>query len=255
MSPSAIAWVVLACVFGGALFGMFLRRALPEHHLNSDSKDVIKLGIGLVATMSALVVGLLISSAKSTFDNQKSAVAQTGANVILLDRILAHYGPETRESRDLLRRVTVEWLDELWPSSRDQQVTLAAVKDEIAPIEIIQDRLRALTPQTDAQRQLQSQALQIAGSMAQMRWLFLGQFGSHGIPVPFLVILVVWLVVIFTSFGLFAPSNPTVVGVLFLCALSAAGAIFLILEMERPFDGLMKISDAPVRAALAHLGQ
>ena len=255
MTPTTVAWIALGCVFGGALLGMLLRRALPENHLSSDSKDVIKLGIGLVGTMSALVISLLISSAKSTFDTQNTEVTQSAANVVLLDRVMAHYGPETRDARELLRRITAEWHDQIWPATHAQPVTLAAVKEGPPPIEAIQDGLRGLVPQTEAQRQLQAQALQLAGNMAQTRWLFLGQFGSRGIPVPFLVILVVWLVVIFIGFGLFAPANPTVIGVLFLCALSAAGAIFLILEMERPFEGLMKISDAPVRAALAHLGQ
>src|SRR5271156_1258708 len=103
VSPMTISWVVFACVFGGALVGMLLRATLPAHHLNADSKDVVKLGMGLVATMSALVLGLLVASAKSSFDAQGAQLKQMSANVVLLDRVLAHYGPETKEARDALR--------------------------------------------------------------------------------------------------------------------------------------------------------
>ncbi|HVN87260.1 MAG TPA: hypothetical protein VMW17_20700 [Candidatus Binatia bacterium] len=255
MTSTIIACIAFACVFGGASLGMFLRRALPEHHLSSDSKDVIKLGIGLVGTMSALVIGLLISSAKSTFDTQNSELTQSAANVVVLDHLLAHYGPETRAARDLLRRVTTDWLDQLWPAAGSRPVALPATKGAQPPIEAIQEIIRGLAPQSDAQRQLQSQSLQVTATLSQTRWLFLGQFGGRGIPMPFLVILIAWLVVIFISFGLFAPPNQTVIAVLLLCALSASGAIFLILEMEHPFEGLMKVSDAPLRAALAQLDQ
>ena len=255
MSPMLIAWIVFGCVFGGALLGMFLRTALPAHHLSQDSKDIVKLGTGLIGTMAALVISLLISSAKSTFDTQSNELTQVAANIVLVDRILAHYGPEAQETRDLIRRVAAVWLDRMWPADRSRPVTLETANGGPAPIEVIQDKIRRLAPQNDSQRQLQSEALQLTGNLSQTRWLFFEQFGSGGIPLPFLVILVIWLTVIFVSFGLFAPSNPTVIAVLLLCALSASGAVFLILELERPFEGLMKISSAPVRATLSHLGQ
>ena len=95
MSSIGISAIVFACVFGGAMFGVFLRAVLPEHHWNPESKDVVKLGMGLVATMCALILGLLVSSAKSYFDTQSSELTEMSSKIVMLDRLLAHYGPET----------------------------------------------------------------------------------------------------------------------------------------------------------------
>ena len=113
MSPMVISWIIFACVFGGALLGMLLRNFLPEHHLNADSKDVVKLGMALIATMSALLLGLLIASAKGSYDAQSGEVIQISANILQLDRVLARYGPETKEARDVLRRTALS-LDRNW---------------------------------------------------------------------------------------------------------------------------------------------
>jgi hypothetical protein len=114
VSPTEIGCIVLGCVFGG----MLLHRILPDHHLNSDSKDVIKLEIALTATMSALVLALLINSAKGFYDAQRNEVTQLSANVILLDRVLANYGPGTKEARGLLRQTVAGMLDRMWPENR-----------------------------------------------------------------------------------------------------------------------------------------
>src|SRR5215468_3034950 len=111
MSPMAISWIVFGVIFGGALLGMTLRRLLPEHHLSQDSKDVVKLGMGLIGTIAALVLGLLVASAKSSFDTQRNGLAQLSANAVLLDRILAHYGPETKECREQLRDTVAAMID------------------------------------------------------------------------------------------------------------------------------------------------
>jgi hypothetical protein len=255
MSAMAIAWIVFGCVFGGALVGMFVRSILPEHHLSQDSKDVVKLGTGLIATMAALVIGLLIASAKGSFDTQSNELRQVAANLVLIDRVLARYGPETQDAREAIRRTTVTWLDLIWPEDGASSANLETAKKGPAQIEKVQDMIRELAPQNDGQRELRARALQLSGEVAQTRWLLVGQFGYRAIPVPFLVVLVMWLTVIFVSFGLLSPRNTTVIAVLFICALSAAAAIFLILEMEQPFEGLMKISSAPLRETLSHLGQ
>src|SRR6185503_5998663 len=96
--------MVFACVFGAALLGMLLRYVLPEHHFSSDTKDTVKLAMGLVATMAALILGLLVASAKSTYDAESSGVTQMAAKIIFLDRVLANYGDETKEARELFRR-------------------------------------------------------------------------------------------------------------------------------------------------------
>lgn len=245
-----IGGIVFACVVGGALTGMALRLILPEHHLNTDSKDLIKMGTGLTATMAALVLALLIASAKSSFDAQKNEVTQISANVILLDRVLVHFGPETKAARDLLRRYVARAHYQMWPESSSRP---AESEPTAALGEKFYDEVQQLSPKNEAQRSLQTQALKMTIDLGQTRWLLFEQSGSS-IPMPFLVLLVFWVTIIFLSFGLFAPPNATVIATLFLCALSVSGAIFLILELDRPFTGLLQVSDAPMRNAITHLG-
>ena len=253
MHALAIASVVFACLFGSALLGMFLRGSLPADHLSADSKDVVKLAMGLVATMAALVLGLLTASAKSSFDTQNSEVQQSAAQIILLDRTLAQYGPETRDVRELLRRAVAFRLALTWPEDGSGTRRSTAPRRH-RPSRSSRTSIRALAPQNDAQRALQSRALQITDDLLETRWLIFAQAGNS-LPVPFLVVLVFWLAVLFASFGLFAPRNATVIAALLLCALAVSGSTFLILEMSQPLGGLLKISSAPLRYALAHLGQ
>jgi len=251
MNSIAIGLITLACVFGGALLGIALRAALPQHHLSADSKDVVKLGIGLVGTMAALVLGLLVASAKSSFDTQGTELTEMSAKVVLLDRILAHYGPEMKETRELLRGAVVRILDRTWPkdSTSPSQLEPPSVGNEA-----IYDKIQGLLPKDDTQRSLQAQALSIAIGLGQTRWLMYAQ-STTSVSLPLLVVLVFWLTIIFISFGLFAPPNTTVVASLFVSALSVSGAIFLILAMYTPYSGIIQISSAPLHAALAHLGQ
>ena len=250
MSSTAISLIVLGCVFGGAMASSVLRGALPPHHLSEDSKEAVKLGMGLVATMAALVLGLLISSAKSSYDTRSAELTGMSAQLVMLDRLLAHYGPETKEVRDELRSSVVGSLDRIWPEERSR--TSEAVPPSTT--EVVLDKLQALAPKDDSQRSLKAQALNMAISLGQTNWLLFEQ-GTASVSTPMLVIVVFWLTVLFISFGLFAPRNGTVAAALFASGLSVSGAIFLILEMYAPFSGLIKISSAPLRAALTHLGQ
>jgi hypothetical protein len=253
MSPlAAIGWIVFACVFGSALAGIALRRILPEHHLSAESKDVVKLGIALIATMSALVLSLLLSSAKTSFDARNAELAQMAANVALLDRLLAHLGPQAQPARQSLRGSFEAALTQIWPDENFRPTKLAPA--DTAP-EAIYEMVQALSPQNELQRSLQSQALATMTGLVQARRLLAAQATENPIPLPFLVVLVFWLCIIFASFGLYAPLNLTVVATLGVCALSVAGAIFLILELAMPFAGVIRVSSAPLAAALAQLGR
>ncbi len=253
-SSIALSCIVLACVFGGSLLGMFLRTVLPEHHLSEKSNTIIKVGMGLIGTMAALVLALMIASAQSSFNEQRRNIMQMSANIILLDRILAHYGPETKEARDLLRRSVVRTLDQLWPEDSSQPAQLDPTE---ARADVLYYKIQSLTPHGDAQSSLQAQALNLAFSLVQTRWLMFSQ-QVRSIPVPFLIVLAVllfWFTTIFLSFGLYAPPNTTVIATLFLSALSVTAAIFLIVELNRPYEGLLRMPSEPLRIALAHLGQ
>jgi hypothetical protein len=232
---------------------MWLRIALPEHHLNDASRDTVKLGAGLIATMTALVLGLVTASAKTSFDNVNAAVRNTAIDILTLDRLLARYGPETREIRGVLQQVIASRIDTIWSQGSSQPAQVDPL-EAAATVEGLGDRIRALTPEDDSHRALQVRALDVFESLLRTRWmLFSG--GGTSVPTLFLVLLMFWLTITFASFGLFAPRNATVAGALFVCAISVGGAVFLIAEMDGPFDGLLKVSAGPMRYALAHLNQ
>jgi hypothetical protein len=246
VSSIAISLITFAIVFSGALLGMALRAVLPQNELSSDSRDVVKLGIGLVVTLAALVLGLLIASAKTSFDTQNVELTEMSSRVILLDRVLAHYGPEAKEARSELRSSVVQTLDTL--SSKDGS------RLEPPEGEALFDMIQELSPKDDAQRSIKAQALSTILALGQTRWLIAEQ-RVDSVSVPLLIVLIFWLSIIFTSFGLYAPRNVTVVVSLFVSALSVSGAIFVILEMYSPYAGLIHVSSAPLRAALTRLGQ
>ena len=252
MSALAIGTIVFACVFGGALFGMFLGKILPEHHLSDDTRDVIKVTMAMIATLAALVLGLLTASAKSSLNDKELKLRSTAARIILLDRTLAEYGPEAHEARDLLKRILAARISEVW-REENTEIAEETVGGGIG-VETIQERLLELSPQNDAQRWLQSTALQISSDIETAHWSALEEIGSE-VQWPFLVVVVFWLAIIFASFGLFAPRNSSVTAALFVAALSVAGSVYLILEMDQPYSGLIKISSAPLRTALEKLGQ
>jgi hypothetical protein len=253
MSSLTLGLISAACIFGGALLGLFLQRLLPEHHLRDTSKDTVKVVAGTIATLSALVLGLLVGSAKSSFDATNTAIVQNGAKIILLDRVLAAYGPETKDLREQLRQAVAAGIEMFWPEEKNAGSGMAGFERANA-MEVLQKKLHELTPATDAQRQLQSQAEQITSDMLQARWLLIEQAQST-LPMPFLIVLLFWLTMLHLSFGLFAPRNWTVITVLLISALSVSGAIFIILEMNHPLRGMIKVSSAPMRKALEHLGQ
>jgi len=249
MSPLALSMIIFLFTLAGIGLGALLRAKLPKQHLDKDSQDVVKLGVGLVATIGALVLGLLIASAKASFDTQSNQVRQITADVILLDNLLAEFGPEALPIRQGMRAAIGAFADKLW---REKEEKSNAPFAATAAAEQVYRGVYALPAHTDLQRSLQARAMQVANDMTQIRLLLFVESGSV-IPAPFLAVLVFWLVIIFASFTLFAPMNPTVFAALCLFALSASAAIFLILELSQPFGGLIQISSVPLRTALAPL--
>lgn len=253
MSSTAISVIVVGCVLSGALLGALLRVALPKHHLSDESKDIIKIGTGLIATLVALVLGLLVASAKSSFDTKADELKHGAAKLILLDRELRRYGPGAGQARGMLRRALAYRLQIPWGENTFRSLGEAPPADT-ATMEDVEARIRELSPANDNQRWLQTRALELSADLSQTRWLLMEEAGS-AISMPFLVVVVSWLAVIFASLGLFAPRNATVWVVIVLCAISVSTAVFLILELDRPFKGLITLSKEPLRNALAHLDQ
>jgi len=246
-----VALIIFACVFGGALVGMLLRATLPDHHLSAESKDVVKLACALIGTMTALVLGLLIASAKSRYDQAQSEVIDISANILLLDHLLAHYGPETKNIRTMLRDVLAGSIDRIWVQDNDASAhprPISAEADDVI------DRIEQLKPTNDTQRALQGDCRSQIATLVRTRMLLFEQTSSS-ISFPLLVVVVFWLTILFISFGLFAPFNATVIGTLLVCAMSVSGAMFLVLELEKPFTGIIQISRTPVLHALDALGR
>ena len=253
MSSMTISLITFACIFSGALAGLFLRTILPQHHLSDKTMDAVKVGTGLIGTLAALVLGLLISSAISSFDTVNTELKQCGAKIILLDRTLARYGPEAKEIRALLRSAVATGIQRIWPAgnvSLDELNTF----ESAPPMEQVLDQLRGLDPQKKSQQQLLSQALQIASELIQSRWLVL-EHTQTSLPTPLIPILVFWLIIFFFCFGLISEKNATVITIILVCTVSVCGAIFLILEMSHPFYGVIKVSSAPLQKALEIIGR
>ncbi len=250
MSSLAIGLITVACLFAGAMLGFLIRLALPGHHLSAESKDTIKLGTGLIGTMAALVLGLLVGTTKGSYDAQKAGLTQMSAKAILLDRALAHFGSGAKDAREQLKATAERMVGVFWPDASEKS---AASTPSIAK-ENLYDAILALDPKSDAERTIQNQALGMTVDIGQTRWLLAQQSGSS-VSTVFLVILIFWLSVTFISFGLFAPANGTVIFTLALCAFSVAAAVFLILELDHPFGGMIAIPKDILQNAVQQLGK
>jgi hypothetical protein len=227
---------------------MAVRRRLPDQHLNSESKDAVKIGMALVATMAALVLSLLIASTKSSFDAQSGAVRQMAADLAMLDRLLGAYGPEADEARTLLRNAVREVVDGPWQHGGSRVAIFGDPKITTTALTILA-KIEGLPAGDAVHREIRSQAAELIKVAGHTRWQLVAQDESS-IQTPFLAVLVFWLIILFASFGLFAPPNATVLMAFAVCALSVSGALFLILELDRPFQGLMQISSEPFRKVL-----
>jgi Na+/H+ antiporter NhaC len=253
MRDLVIGVIVLGVVFGGALSGMFLKTILPEKQLSADARDVIRIVMAMLATLSAVVLGLLTNSAISSFAERESELRAGAVQFIMLDRTLAAYGPESTDARKVLKQVLTERISLIWPRKGSGDVSLDALGGT-AGSELVQQEILTLSPQTEKQRWLHSNALEIYNTLARSRWTIVEQIGTR-FPWPFLIIVVFWLAIIFASFGLFAPCNASVIAALFIAALGLAGAVFMILEMEQPYQGIVKIPSTSLRIALDQLGR
>jgi len=253
VSSTSVAAAVLACVAGGAALGAALRKVLPPHHLGEEARDVVKLAAGIVATLAAMVLGLLVASAKASFDAKRAGVEGLAADVVAFDRLLARYGPGTGPARDLFRRTVAARIAETWPEA-GRAGAAPDVTWGTGVLESVQHELAGLSPATPEQAWLRTRALEKSEDLARTRWALLVQWDS-ALSAPFLAVLVFWLGFVFACAGLLAPPSGTVRAVLLAAALAVSSTVFLVLEMDRPYGGLISVSGAPLRAALGQLGR
>ena len=251
LNPLAIASIVFGCTLCSGLVGMVLHDRLPDSHWDDNTRDVVKTVMGLIATVSALVLGLLIASGSAAYERQNSELKSLSANVMLIDRTLAMYGPDAKPSRDALRDTVGRAHDRIWspggvrPENMNATATRSAGDASFALV-------LNLAPKTDAERELKSLALQQAELIISERLMMVQQLGGS-IPWPMLAVLIFWLSMLFLGVGLLSRLNATAAMAVFIGALTVAGAIFLILELSDPYRGVIRISDQPLRIAMAQI--
>lgn len=250
MDPIVTGLLIFACLFSAGLLTMGIRTLLPEANLSTETKDTVRLSMGLVATMSGLLIGLLVASAKTSYEVERNGVKQMAAHINVLDQTLTNFGHEAEPVRVILRQAVGGVIAHIWPSSGSAKT--AVVPDAIWS-EALPQAIQQLVPHDESQRIFKTQATQLALEISRMRWLLYEQT-DVALPMFLMVVLVSWISILFLSFGLFAPTNSTVVAALLVSAMSVSGAIFLILELDQPFAGLVQISSQPLMNALSQLG-
>lgn len=256
MSPLGISFIVFACILAGMFLGRVLRDFLPEDQVTGDSKDAIKLGVGLIGTLTAMVLGLMVASAKGTYDGQRNGLAQLSTNVILLDRVLAHYGSDAKNVRTELKNAISDLVKQAW-GGEASLTSLMEAKGERGMedrYEALFEKIQDLPGRNENQRALKTQALKIATDIGQTRWQMFSQ-KDGSIPTPFVVVLVCWLTLILAWFSLLAPRNTASLVTLLMCVVAVSSAVYLIMELDQPFQGVFQISSGPLQNALAQLGR
>jgi hypothetical protein len=241
--------ISFAAIFGGVLIGRHAARRLPGHHLNSETQSAVTVSVAVIGTLSALVLGLMISAANSSFSARTDKVRELSLQLIRIERNLRRYGPEADDVRAKLRAWATAKTQQLFPEkgqpSPPSQTT-------IVMLESVQDALLVLTPKDERQTYLRNLCVTLSSNLIQARWSLETRSG-YSIPVPFLVLLVFWLAIVFASFGLFAPANITAMIALLLCSVAVSGGIVLIEELDNPTSGLIQIPSDSMRKALLEI--
>lgn len=253
MTSLLIAAVVFGCVFGGAVTGVLLQGKLPQDHRDGPSKEAVQLVMGLIATMAALVLSLLIASTHTFYTTQQEEVQKLAVDIVLLDEALSRYGPETQTTRQVLRRDIAKALHAISP---DEGVGSASVRPAGAPegTKPLFEQVQDLRPSTPPQQFDQAKALDLMAKIAATR-LLIHEQTSNAVPLLLVVVLISWLTFLFLGFGLFARPNATVFAAMLFGAFSVAAAIFLILDMNHPYSGLIHVDTKPIRSAFDQINR
>jgi hypothetical protein len=242
--------IMFVCLFGSAMGSLILHRRLPEPSLTKETQDVMKLGVGMIVAMSTLVLGLLTASVKGEFDSVNADVKQFATELVLLDRTLRLYGAEAEPARQELIRYVQRALAETWPGSGQPALVEDATAEAL--LDRAEQRILALKPADETRSTHKTTATSEIESIVNQRWKLVEEAQNSISPIM-IVVLIFWLSITFASFGYNAPRNRIVISVFFLCAASIGGAMFLILELDGPFDGIVKVSPEPLEVTLDHM--
>lgn len=249
MSHITIGLISFAAIFGGVLIGRFCAHRLPGHHLSNETQSAVTVSVAVIGTLSALVLGLMISAANNSFSARTDEVRELSLQLIRMERNLRRYGPEADDARARLHEWALAKTQQLFPEKGKPR---PGDETTIQMLEHVQDALLMLTPKGERQKYLHTLCLTLSSTMIQARWK-LEQRTGYSIPFPFLVLLIFWLAIVFASFGLFAPANPTAMIALFLCAVAVSGGIVLIEELDNPLSGFIQIPSDSMRKALIEI--
>lgn len=249
MNHFTIGLISFAGIFGGALIGFYGSRRLPPHHRSAETQTAVTVSVAVIGTLAALVLGLMITAANSSFTKRSEEVRELSLQLIRMDRNLSRYGPEADDVRAKLRDWATAKMQQLF---RDKGKVAPSSDQTIEMLEGVQDALMDLKPKDERQEHLRTLCVTLSSTMIQARWA-LETHAGHSIPLPFLVLLIFWLAIVFASFGLFAPSNPTTMTALFLCALAVAGGIFLIEDLDNPSGGFVRLPADSMQRAVAEI--
>jgi ABC-type amino acid transport system permease subunit len=249
MASIIIGLISFTAIFGGVVIGMLLRRRLPDHHLNAETQSAVTVSVAVIGTLSALVLGLMITAANHSFSARSDEVRELSLQLIRMERNLVRYGPETDDVRAKLRTWGEAKTRQLFPTEGQAP---PSSESTVVMLEKVQDAVLALTPKDEKQTYLRTLCVNLSSTLIHARWSLETRAG-HSIPVPFLVLLIFWLTIVFASFGLFAPANPTTTVILLLCCLAVSGGIVLIEELDNPESGLVGISSDSMRRALVEI--
>lgn len=249
MSHTSIGLISFVAIFGGVVIGMLVARRLPGQHLSSDTQSAVTVSVAVIGTLSALVLGLMISAANTSFAARSDEIRQLSLQLIRVDRNLRRYGPEADPVRTTLRAWGHVKIQQLFPEKGQPQ---PSSETAIGMLESVQDALLALTPTNERQKYLHTLCLTLSSQLINARWALEIRAG-HSIPVPFLVLLIFWLALVFASFGLFAPPNPTTLIALLLCSIAVAGGIVLIEDLDNPSAGFIRLPSDSLRRALVEI--
>jgi len=250
MISIAFGLAVFALLSVTVLTALYLPPRLPAHQLSKETQDAVKVGVGMVVVLSALVLGLLIASVKSTFDTATRDLKHFATQIVLLDRTLRAYGSQGDSARSLIRQYVEQALAGTWPSDNESEVVDDPRAEQL--IYQLQNAILSLAPESSQQRALSDEMKGEVRRLIELRWTLIEE-GTTSLNVPLVTVLVIWLTLVFASFGYNAPRNPLVVITFILCAASIGGALFLVIQMDRPFEGLIKVSPAPLQNVLSYI--
>jgi hypothetical protein len=242
--------ISFVAVVAGMVLGMILRRQIPAAHLREDAREVIQRGAGFLTTLAAVLISLMIASAKSSYDTQDSHFRMLAAYLVETDQLLAQYGPDATQVRILMRQAIPAAVDRIWREKQSASQNSAFTEASLA--EQLNSAVEALTPENDAQRAIKRRLESNAAEIAHTRLLMFAD-GDKPILTPFLLILIFWLAVIFASLSLFVEPGRLMIAALLVFALSVSSALFLVADLSQPFVGLMQLPKEQLEHTLAPL--